>query len=208
MSGFLSRQMIAFGVVTLVTGTAVAALSFRPADKRVKFNLDAAPHLRVSPDELADWIITGRRDFTVVDLRSTESFDGGHVKDAVHCGSCHESRKQGREAAQEHFIDLSKKLVVYTETGREDVELPRLLAKNPRLYVLDGGFAKWQKDVLAPVSFGGEVDADQVDARKRKDAVRAYFTGERPAAAQPAQLPITPIRREGAHQPAAAHEGC
>ena len=208
-SAMLSRPVVAFFGVTLVAGTAVAALSLRPVEKRVKFDLDAKAHLRVQPAELADWIVTGKRDFTVVDLRGTEAFDAGHVKDAVHCGSCHESRKEGRQAAEEHFIDLSKKLVLYTQTGKERVELPRLLARNPRLYVLDGGYDRWQRDVMASVTVGGELDVDQAEAHKRHEAVRAFFSGERPGqGAQPAQLPVTPIRRENAHQPAAAHEGC
>lgn len=208
-SAMLSRPVVAFFAVTLVAGTAVAALSLKPVAKQVKFDLDAKAHRRVQPAELADWIVTGKRDFAVVDLRGDEAFEAGHVKDAVHCGSCHESRKEGRQAAEEHFIDLSKKLVLYTQTGKERVELPRLLARNPRLYVLDGGYDRWQRDVLAPVTLGGELDPAEAEAHKRREAVRAFFSGERPGqTAQPARLPVTPIRRDSAHQPAAAHEGC
>lgn len=201
-------QVIAFVVVSLVGGIAVAGLSLRKeAPRRVKLD-ESAVARRVLPGELAQWIIEGRRDFTVIDLRKTEAFEAAHVRDAVHCGSCHENKAEGRKAAQEHFIDLSKKLVLYTDTGKETVELPKIIARNPHLHVLDGGWAGWQKEVLAPVTFGGETDPAQIEDKRKREAIRAFFAGERPQTAAPAQLPITPIRRENAHKPAGASEGC
>jgi rhodanese-related sulfurtransferase len=210
-----NRSVLAFAAAFLVAGSAVAALWWRgPPPRRVKFTVSAPASARVSATDLASWIIEGRRDFAVIDLRGDAAFEAGHVKDAVHCGSCHEDRAAGEQALhamEDHFVDLSKKLVLYTQTGRETVELPRLLAQNPRLLVLDGGYDAWRAEVLAPVAIGGEQGEGAealIEARKKRQAVRAFFTGERPASAGPAQLPVTPIRRDTAHQPAAAHEGC
>lgn len=204
-----SRQVVAFVAVLTVSGSAVAALSLRGEPvRRVKWDVEQGRARHVAPRELAEWIIQGRRDFTVVDLRPGDAYDQAHVRDAVSCGSCHEDRSQARHAQEEHFIDLGKKLVVYTETGKEAVELPRLLAQNPRLHVLQGGFDGWKKDVLAPVTFDGVTDEDQLAGLRRREAVRAFFSGERPVTATPAKLPVTPIRREGAHQAAAPKEGC
>lgn len=204
----VSRQALAFTSTLLVAGVAVAGLSLRGEPKRrLHFGVSQATR-QVQPRELAAWIIEGRRDFAVIDLRSQEEFARGHVKDAVSCGVCHASAEEGRKAVQETmFIDLSKKLVLYTARGDETVELPKLLAKNPRLYTLAGGYEGWTREVLAPVTFGQETDAEQLHEKQRLEAVRAWFAGERPSSA-PAVLPMQPIKRQGAHQPAAAREGC
>ncbi|MDP1825656.1 MAG: rhodanese-like domain-containing protein [Archangium sp.] len=207
MKKLFGKHGITFAVVLLVAGAAVAALSFRGEPKRKLHKGVSQKTSMVRPAELASWIIEGRRDFAIIDLRDPDDFKKGHVREAVNCGHCHDTAAEGRKASQENlFVDLSKKLVLYTETGEETVELPRALTKNPRLYTLQGGYAGWEKEVLAPVTFGGETDLEQVQAKQRQEAVRAFFAGERTS--QKAVLPIAPIKRQSAHQPAGAREGC
>jgi rhodanese-related sulfurtransferase len=210
MSRLFGPGTLVFAGVLATAGVAVAALSLRGEPRRqLRFGVSQSAR-SVTPAELASWVLEGRRDFAVVDLREKDEFAKGHIKDAVSCGSCHQSKAEGRKALEETtFVDLSKKLVVYTETGTETVELPKLLAKNPRLYTLRGGYAGWKHDLLAPVTFGGEADVDQVHAKQRQEAIRAYFAGERSdESSHPAVLPVEPIKRKAAHQPAGAHEGC
>lgn len=208
MKGLFGKNAILFAVVCLVGGAAVAALSLKGEPKRrLHFGVSQTAR-QVQPRELAAWIIEGRRDFAVIDMRDHADFEKGHIKDAVSCGVCHTSAAEGRKAVQETmFVDLSKKLVLYTEKGDETVDLPKALAKNPRLYTLAGGWEGWQRDVLAPVTFGGEADQEQVWAKQKQEAVRAFFSGERPTVA-PAALPIAPIKRQSTHAPAGAREGC
>lgn len=209
MKKLFGRNAYVFAAVLLVAGAAVAALSLRGEPKRkLHFGVSQSAQT-VTPGELARWIIEGRRDFAVIDMREPADFAKGHVKDAVSCGHCHEDAAEGRKAVQETmFVDLSKKLVLYTANGDETVELPKLLAKNPRLYTLKGGYEGWKRDVLAPVTFGGETDREQVYAKQKQEAVRAFFAGERTDSSRPAQLPVTPIKRQSTHAPAGAHEGC
>lgn len=203
------KQGLLFAAVLLVTGGAVAALSLRGEPKRrLHFGVSQSART-VTPAQLASWMIEGRRDFTVIDLRPPEAFARGHIRDAVSCGQCHSSADEGRKALRETmFVDLTKKLVLYDDDGQESLELPKLLAKNPRLYTLAGGYEAWQREVLAPVSFGGETDAEQLHAKQKQEAVRAFFAGERVGASQPAVLPMAPIKRESTHQPAGPREGC
>lgn len=202
------KHAITFAVVFLVAGVAVAALSFRGEPKRrLRFGVSQQART-VTPNELASWIIEGRRDFAVIDLRDQDEFKKGHVRDAVSCGTCHDTASEGRKETQESFIDLSKKLVLYTDSGEETVDLPKSLAKNPRLYTLTGGYEAWQREVLAPVAFGGEPSVEALHAKQRQEAVRAFFSGERPASSRPAVLPLEPIKRKSEHQPAGPREGC
>jgi rhodanese-related sulfurtransferase len=197
-----------FAAVALTGGIAVAGLSLRGEPTR-KLTAGVSQRARtVKATELASWIVEGRRDFAVIDMRDQAAFTKSHVRDAVHCGTCHQSKAEGRKAVEETmFVDLSKKLVLVTQTGNETVELPKLLAKNPRLYTLEGGYDAWERDVLAPVTFGGETDVEQVQAKARREALRGFFSGER-GTSKPATLPLEPIQRKAAHQNATAREGC
>jgi hypothetical protein len=206
-----SRAALAFAAVLLTASLAVAALSLRgPPARHMKRVVEQRSLLQVPPVELARWIIEGRRDFVVIDLRKDAAYEAGHVRDAVNCGSCHGDRAAGRQAQVEHFIDLSKKLVLYTDAGDAALELPPIVARNPRLQVLAGGWEAWRRDILAPVVFGGETDRSALEAKLRREAVRAFFAGERldGGSVAPAPAPIVPVKRDGAHKPAGPSEGC
>jgi rhodanese-related sulfurtransferase len=204
----ISKRFVLLASAALLVGLAIAGLSLRGEPSwKTSFRVDTDASRLVPPEHLETWIVEGRRDFTVIDLRDPASFEEAHVKGAVNCGSCHESRTVAkRDMAGEGFVDLSKKLVLYTQTGREDIVLPRILRDNPHLYRLAGGYEAWQRDVLAKVDFS-TVSGEALEAAKRREALRAYFSGERPVAA-PAKLSVTPVKRTGEHKVAAANEGC
>lgn len=204
-----SRNAWLFAAVCLVGGGAVAGMSLRGEPvKKVKFEVTGQHRATLKPMELALWGIEGRRDYVVVDLRSDDDFKEGHVRNAVSCGTCHADKAEGKKADQgEAFVDLTKKVVLYTESGAEPVKLPKSIAQNPRLMLLEGGWEGWKRDVLAPVAFGGEKDEAELQAKQKREAIRAFYAGERPTSA-PAVLPTSPIKREGAHAPAKAAEGC
>lgn len=194
--------------VTLGVAIAVASLFGEPR-RELTATVSTRPEQMVSAAELADWLIAGRRDFAVVDMRTAAAYERAHIRTAINCGSCHESRSEGLAAQQsETFVDLSKKLVLYTETDREPITLPRLLQENPRVYRLTGGYAAWREQVLAPVNLEGLVDEASVAAAKKREAVRAFMAGERAVAPNVAKLPVTPIKRSGAHKISGSNEGC
>jgi rhodanese-related sulfurtransferase len=205
----ISRQMQFFAALGLV-GAGIAAASLRgEPQRRVTFPLASSAAQVVSPAELATWIIEGRRDFTVVDMRSHQEFLAGHVRGAVSCASCHQDAAQGRKAQTgEGFVDLSKKVVLYTQTGREPVVVPRVLHDNPRVLFLSGGFEAWGRDVLAPVALAAPKSDEELAVARRRGAVRAFFTGEAGTERSTAKLPLEPVRRSGPHKAGGASEGC
>jgi rhodanese-related sulfurtransferase len=206
----ISKAGWLFAAACLLGGGVVMALGVRgEPERKVKFEITNGHRLKVSPSELAAWGLDGRRDYVVVDLRPDDDFKEGHIRGAVSCGTCHATKTEGEKADQgDTFVDLTKKVVLYTESGAEPVKLPKKLAENPRLYLLEGGWEGWKSQVLAPVAFGGETSEAELDAKVKRDAVRAFYAGERPQSGKKAVLPIAPIKREGAHAPAKAAEGC
>jgi len=198
----------ASGALLLGGAIAIASLFGEPQHRLVTA-VHATAGQQVTPTELAEWIITGRRDFVVIDMRSRGDYEAAHVRGAVHCGQCHESREAGLAAQHgEDFVDLSKKLVLYTATDNEPVVLPTELHDNPQLLRLAGGFAAWRQDILAPVSFAGLPDEAALLAAKKREAVRGLMSGERAVTPNVAKLPLTPIKRSGAHKPVGGAEGC
>jgi len=200
---------LAFAAVLLVAGGAVAGIALVRGEPRWQVKYEVGGNRpTVSATELARWGVEGRRDYVVVDLRPSDDFAEGHIRGAVSCGTCHASASEGKKAEQgDTFVDLTKKLVLVSETGSESIKLPRLLAQNPRIYLLAGGYDAWKQQVMAPVAFGGETDEAQLAEKQRREAVRAFYAGERPAP-NTATLPTAPIHRSAPHAPAKAAEGC
>ena len=205
-----SRGTILAAVGVLLVGGFVALVSLAKGEpqRQVKFEVGGR-RPTVSATELARWGIEGRRDYVVVDLRSSEDFNEGHIRGAVSCGTCHASAEEGKRAEEgDTFVDLTKKLVLYADNGTESMKLPKVLAANPRLYLLAGGYDAWKAQVMAPVGLAGEGDETQLAERRRREAIRAFYAGERPGTGNAATLPVAPIKRQSPHAPAKAAEGC
>ncbi len=186
------RRVVFFAVLGLL-GAGLAAVSVRgEPQRRLSSPLAPSPAQVVTPAELAGWIVEGRRDFTVVDMRSRA-----------------EDRAEGRKAqADEGFVDLARKVVLYTQTGREPVVVPRVLHDNPRVLLLSGGYDGWGRDVLAPVDLAAAKSDEDLAAAKKRAAVRSFFTGEAASERPTAKLPVEPVRRTGPHKAGSAAEGC
>lgn len=172
------------------------------------FSVESTKKSSVTPDELSSWIVGGKRDFVVLDLRDDAAYKKGHIRGAVQCGNCHAGKKDGRSFLKEMpEIDFSKKLVFYTQTDKEPVKLPKVMVDNPRLFRLAGGYQAWDNQVMKEVKVEAGDSEAQVMAKRKQAAVRNMFLGKSSAGAG-AQLKIKPIRRARTHSSAPADEGC
>lgn len=204
-----TKKRIAFAAVVLVLGgaNAVASLSSGP-DRAMTYAVKATPSRTVSAGELAGWLVTGQRDFVLLDMRSTDSFRKGHIRGARSCGSCHANKEQGRKMMKFTAMDISKKIVLYGAAD-EALQVPKLVHDNAYLYRLRGGFAAWQAEVMAAAGppHPGDSEATALDKRKH-NAVRAFFSGKSVAGgtAAPA-IKIKPVRRLRPHT-SEVDEGC
>ena len=131
----------------------------------------------VTPAELAAWIVEGRTDYRLLDLRSEAEFAAYHVPTAENVPV----------SALPDFPLLPKeKVVLYSEGGIHAAQAWFLLRAqgHKAVYTVLGGLDGWKDEVLFPVM---PADADPQElARFERTAAVARFFGGAPRAASDA----------------------
>ncbi len=147
----------------LALGMALSACTRDPSRLKGRVATALTP-----PVVVADWIIAGRNDFMLLDLRSQADFDAGHLPDAVQI-----TPAKLQESGMVRALPTYKKLVLYDAAGEIEAEtLYPLLEEGHHVLVLQGGYAAWQREVLTePAVVEGPAEA-------KRRAVAQYLRGE------------------------------
>jgi len=123
----------------------------------------------VTPNELAGWIIAGRSDYRLMDLRDAKAFAEYHLPTAenVPLGALTDPEPARNE-----------KLVLYSDGGIHASQAWLLLrAKGYRsAYTLLGGLEGWKDEVLFP-SLPSDANAQEQARFERAVAVAKFFGG-------------------------------
>lgn len=131
----------------------------------------------VTVQELADWIIQGRTDYRLIDLRSESEYAAYHVPTA-----------ENVPVAQlpGYGLGRNEKIVLYSEGGIHSAQAWFLLRaqKYQGAYILFGGLEAWKDEVLYPVA--PAVATPQRNAAFERTAQVARFFGGGPRAASAA----------------------
>lgn len=124
----------------------------------------------VTVQELADWIIQGRTDYRLVDLRSEPEYAAYHVPTA-----------ENVPVAQlpGYGLGRNEKIVLYSEGGIHSAQAWFLLRaqKYPGAYILFGGLEAWKDEVLYPVAPDTTATPQQRVAFERTAQVARFFGG-------------------------------
>ncbi len=143
----------------------------------------------VSPDEVAEWIIAGRQDYRLIDLRSETDFATYHIPTA---------ERLAITQIPDADLPRNEKIVLYSAEGIHSAQAWFLLKakKYPGVYILLGGLSQWTEQVLYPAPPAD--DAPPVETIEfAKLAERARFFGGAPRAAS------APVAGMAASAPAA-----
>lgn len=124
----------------------------------------------VTPEELADWLIAGRQDFRLVDLRPESDFESYHIPGAARIAI------PDLEAAA---LPRNEKIVLYSEEGIHSAQAWMLLKarKYPGVYILLGGLAGWKDHVLFPVQPAEDAPVAERAAFARAAEIARHFGG-------------------------------
>jgi len=138
----------------------------------------------VTPGELARWIVEGRADYRLLDLRDAEAFARYHIPTAENIPLA---------SLPDAPLARNEKVVLYSDGASEgDLHAAQgwmLLraAGHPATYALLGGMNAWKDEVLFPARPEGEDPGDADSPAFEAVAARARFFGGSPRDAGPAQ---------------------
>ncbi len=145
----------------------------------------------VSVDELAGWIVTGRADYRLIDLRAPKSFAEYHIPTAENVELA--DLGPGRVARHE-------KLVLYSDGGIHAAQAWMLLRAQgyESVYTLRGGLEEWQDEVLFPTLSAEATPAERATFERRVQLARFFGGtprqgGPASAAAEALPLPTAPV---------------
>jgi rhodanese-related sulfurtransferase len=125
---------------------------------------------RVAPKELASWMLEGRADYRVIDLRNEAAFASGHIPSAEHIPAA---------ALADAGLGRTEKLVLVGDDGVGSAQAWLLL--KARGYtgatLLSGGFAGWHEQVVSPVLVENPTPEQKAE-NDRLIAIAAHFGGQ------------------------------
>jgi rhodanese-related sulfurtransferase len=123
----------------------------------------------VSVEELADWIIKGRADYRLIDVRGEGEYREYHIPTAenIPVGSLFDAGLQRNE-----------KLVLYSEGGIHAAQAWFLLKAQQynNSYILKDGLAEWNDKILFP-SIAEYATPEERAVFEKQKAVSAFFGG-------------------------------
>ncbi len=124
----------------------------------------------VSVDELADWIIQGRADYRLIDLRSEAEYNQYHIPTAERI-SLPDLPNAG--------LMRNEKIVLYSEGGIHSAQAWFLLRSKgyKAVYMLMGGLDEWKERILFPRPPQQPTPAEELEWQKRVQVSR-WFGGE------------------------------
>lgn len=164
---------------------------------------------RVSAHELATWLIEGRGDFKLVDVRMPADFEKGSIDNAENIPLAELVTDAAISA-----LPTDRKIIVFSngsENAAKAAVMLRLSGINAHL--LTGGYNAWQEKILNPDISAEALDGESLEAAEQR-AYACYFVGERSDAAtlQPSSEPFVPPVYEATEEledlPPPAEEGC
>jgi hypothetical protein len=136
----------------------------------------------VTPAELAAWIIEGRTDYRLVDIRDEKAFADYHIPTAENVPLA---------TVTDGALSRTEKIVLYGDGGIHAAQAWMVLKGRgfTRVYTLLEGLDAWKDEVLFPVMPQGPTPEQQ--ARFERSAQVAKFFGGQPrAAAAPGSEPV------------------
>lgn len=123
----------------------------------------------ISPGDLADWIIQGRSDYRLIDLRSEKDFGGYAIPGAENVPV---------SQLTDHGLMKNEKIILYSDGGIHSAQAWFLLRSQgyKGVYMLRGGLEAWNDDVLFPQLAENADAATRINFAKTAE-VSKYFGG-------------------------------
>ncbi|MBI5403861.1 MAG: rhodanese-like domain-containing protein [Ignavibacteriae bacterium] len=128
---------------------------------------NAVDHVKV--DELADWIIQGKSDYRIIDLRTEKEFAEYHIPGAENIPM---------QTLDKADLMKNEKIILYSEGGIHSAQGWMILkAKDFKgVYILFGGLEEWNEKILFP-KIPENATPEQLAAFEKIKEVSKFFGG-------------------------------
>lgn len=182
LNGKLALLIGLLGLMAVIAGNPYSGYSVNLDTKELSMIVQKEVD-HVTPVELADWIIQGRSDYRLIDLRSAGEFSQYHIPTAENVPLSQLS---------DYGLARNEKVVLYSEGGIHSAQAWFLLQAEgfSGVYILRGGLDEWKDQVLYPASPPTTDDAQAAAFEKMKEVSRHFGGAPRAAGQEPAQIEI------------------
>jgi len=129
---------------------------------------------RESVEDLAAWLVEGRGDFKLVDVRTPDDFEKGRIGDA-------ENIPIAQIVSQDVLSRLpTDRMVIVYSNGSENAAKATVMLRLSGIdaHLLTGGYNAWHERILNPDISAEEVDGESLQVSAQR-AYSCYFVGER-----------------------------
>jgi rhodanese-related sulfurtransferase len=198
-------KLVGKQIGVLVALVLAIVILFLPAQDSKKYRFDPQGIAKsieesedhIDPATVSQWIIEGRRDFMLIDIRGSEAFEQGHIKGAENIPLSQLLQKDTLDELPED------KLMVIYSNGSSHAAQAWLVMKTAGFdsYMLEGGFNYWNKVIMNPKAPGDEAPDDEILRYKTQLAVKGYFGGDAAAVSSQAASPDKPKTKKIIRKP-------
>jgi hypothetical protein len=164
----LAFAALALGIVALFAGSPYSGSQVKVNTKDLALSTVKNSD-KIKPLELADWIIQGKADYTLVDLRNEEQYNQYFIPTAINIPL---------PQIDESDLLRNQKIILYAD---DDINAAQawfiLKSKNFKgVYLLDGGLKTWQEEVLFP-KLAVNASKEEIAQFEKIKEISKYFGG-------------------------------
>jgi rhodanese-related sulfurtransferase len=134
---------------------------------------------RVSIEDLAHWLVEGRGDFQLIDVRVPDEFESGSIGDARNIPIA-------QLVSEDVLSSLpTDRLIIVYSNGSENAAKAAVLLRLSGFdaHLLTGGYNAWHQRILNPDISASALDGESLQVSEQR-ALSCYFVGERSDAEQ------------------------
>jgi len=164
----LAFVAIVLGIVALFAGSPYSGTQVRVNTKNLALSTVNSSD-KINPLELADWIIKGKADYTLVDLRNEDLYNQYFIPTAINVPL---------PQLPESDLLRNQKIILYAE---DDVNAAQgwFILKSQGfkgVYILDGSLKGWNDEVLFP-KLAVNASKEEIEQFEKVKEISKYFGG-------------------------------
>ncbi len=192
----LALLAVALGAIAVFAGDPYGGTATTIAPKELAVIVGTEVD-HVGAEELADWLVQGRADFRLLDLRSDAAFKEYHIPQA---------EPVPMEKLLDYGLQRNEKVVLYSDGGIHSAQAWFLLrAKGYRgVYILRGGLEEWKDAVLFPRLAPGATPQEAAKFERKAQVAKFFGGAAQTGGATGAAAPKVEMPKLAAPPPSAA----